>query len=63
VLEQFSVMGILTNRDHPGFFDEFVPAADRVLPDRRFLERGYPGEWWSGADGVDERVIGELFGP
>ena len=62
VLEQLSVAGVLVDPAHPGFLDRFVRAHDRALPHRRFLDRGYPGEWWHGAHGVQEPARQQLFG-
>ena len=53
--------GVLGTADHPGFFDHFVPAAARVLPDRHFVDMAYPACWWTHSDGVDTNRLQELF--
>ena len=61
VLETLSVIGVLEDPDHPGFLQRFPGTLDRQLPARRFLDRGYPGEWWTAAHGVDDSAVATLF--
>ncbi len=61
VLETLSVIGVLQNPSHPGFLSTFPTTKQRQLPNRRFVDRGYPGEWWTGADGVNQAAVAKLF--
>jgi hypothetical protein len=61
VLQILSTVSILQNPDHVGFLDAFVNAADRLLPDKHFQERGYPGEWWSASCGVNDAATLRIF--
>ena len=61
ILETLSIVGVLQNPDHPGFLDRFPRTIDRQLPDRRFVDRGYPAEWWTGANGINGKAIAEVF--
>ncbi len=54
--------GILGTQDHPGYPDAFVPACERRLPDRRFVDMSYPVCWWTGRSGVNETKLEEYFG-
>lgn len=61
LLDVLGVCGILQTRDHPGHFEEFVPAALRELPERRFVDRAYPVCWWRASDGVNEEALSTLL--
>lgn len=54
--------GILATPEHPGFFDRFIAASDRSLPNRHFVDMAYPACWWRGSDGLNEVRLQELFG-
>lgn len=54
--------GVLGTNAHPGFFDCFVPAVERPLPNRHFVDMSYPACWWKGSDGIHTARIKELFG-
>ncbi|HET7017031.1 MAG TPA: hypothetical protein VFI65_24115 [Streptosporangiaceae bacterium] len=51
------VCGILGTADHPGYATAFVRSADRVLPERRFVDQSYPACWWTAADGVNAEAL------
>ncbi|HUR23882.1 MAG TPA: hypothetical protein VMZ73_08440 [Acidimicrobiales bacterium] len=61
LLESLSVVGILESREHPGFLGGFVPVTSRELPGLRFTDRGYPGAWWTAADGVNDAALRTVF--
>jgi hypothetical protein len=61
LLEALSVISVLQNPIYPGFLDTFPTTKQRPLPNRRFVDRGYPGEWWTGADGVNQAAVAALF--
>jgi hypothetical protein len=61
ILEILSMVGVLQDPAHPGFLHEFIPAFNRALPPRRFLDRGYPAEWWRAAHGVNDEAAEVLF--
>lgn len=61
LLETLSVIGVLEDPAHPGFLRGFPKTLDRQLPHRRNVERGYPGEWWRGAHGVNGSAVADLF--
>lgn len=54
--------GVLGTAAHPGFFDQFVPASQRVLPNRHHIDMAYPACWWRGSDGLNMTRLRELFG-
>ncbi len=53
--------GILATPEHPGYSDAFVPARERHLPDRHFVDMEYPACWWSGRIGVNQSKLREYF--
>ncbi len=57
LLDILGVCGILRTAEHGGYATEFVPAAQRVLPAQRYVDRAYPLCWWKGRDGVDEYAL------
>lgn len=61
VLESLSVVGVLEDPEHPGFLHGFPRTINRQLPNRRFIDRGYPGEWWTGGCGVNDAAVATLF--
>ncbi len=61
VIQQLSICGVLADPAHPGFLFEFVPHDARTLPSRRFLDRGYPAEWWTADCGVNEEAVRVLL--
>ena len=61
ILETLSVISVLEDPTHPGFINGFVRTIDRQTPDRRFVDRGYPGEWWTSTNGVNDDAIAALF--
>jgi len=46
---------------HPGYSDAFVPADERVLPDRHFVDMPYPACWWTGNVGLNRSRLLEYF--
>jgi hypothetical protein len=54
--------GILGTPDHPGFSEYFIPAAERTLPDRHFVDMPYPACWWNGGVGINQARLKEYFG-
>lgn len=64
-LDILGVCSVLESPEHPGFIDRWVPAADRVLPQLRFVDRAYPVCWWRADYGVSRpaaRGLGLLKG-
>jgi len=53
--------GILRAAGHPGYWDHYVPFADRELPPRRFVDMAYPACWWRGRDGLDRDALRRVF--
>lgn len=53
--------GILETPEHPGYSSRFVPAAERSLPDRRFVDMSYPACWWRSDIGINRRWLSEYF--
>jgi hypothetical protein len=49
------------NTAHPGFLRSFVAFDDRVLPNLRFMDRGYPAQWWTSDHGVNADAVAALF--
>lgn len=62
LLEQLAVVDVLSHPGRPGFLRQFVDDADRELPPLRFLDRGYPGSWWTSDDRLSESALCDLFG-
>lgn len=62
ILAILGYCGILGTPAHPGFGVGFVPASQRPLPDRRFVDMPYPACWWSSDIGVNEGRLREYFG-
>lgn len=54
--------GVLRTPAHPSFSERFVPAAERSLPSRRFVDMAYPACWWTGSDGLDRDALQAFFG-
>lgn len=54
--------GLLGTQEHPGFAKRFVPYSDRALPNHRFVDMAYPACWWSGAVGLNEDLLQDMFG-
>ena len=61
VLNILGYCGILRADGHPGYWDHFVPHADRELPPHRFLDMAYPACWWRGRDGLDRDALRRVF--
>jgi hypothetical protein len=61
MLESLSTISVLEESGHRGFLHSFPQTIDRQVPNRRFVDRGYPGEWWTGASGVNGRAVAEVF--
>lgn len=54
--------GVLGTSAHPGFGEQFIPAYQRKLPDRHFVDMAYPACWWRGADGMNVDRLQKVFG-
>lgn len=54
--------GILATQEHPGFSDNFIPAASRSLPHRHFVDMAYPACWWGRDTGLNSLKLQEYFG-
>lgn len=54
--------GILAVPTHPSYRLRFVTPQERSLPDRRFVDMGYPACWWSAVDGLDSKAASDYFG-
>lgn len=61
VLRILGYCGILRAAGHPGYWDHFVPNAERELPPQRFVDMAYPACWWRGRDGVDREASRRVF--
>jgi hypothetical protein len=56
LLDILGVCSVLETPEHRGYLETFIPAADRVLPERRFVDSAYPVCWWRAADGVNREA-------
>jgi hypothetical protein len=54
--------GVLETVEHPGYAKVFVPASEREIPSRRFVDMAYPACWWNRAEGINELRLSEYFG-
>lgn len=54
--------GVLGTSKHPGFGEQFLPAYQRTLPDRHYVDMAYPACWWRGSDGLNEDRLRDVFG-
>lgn len=54
--------GILGTVEHPGYTERFVPATERDLPDRHFVDMPYPACWWRSDIGINQPNLNEYFG-
>jgi hypothetical protein len=54
--------GILGTPAHPGYSGEFIPAGDRILPQRRFVDMRYPACWWNADIGINQNWLSAYFG-
>jgi hypothetical protein len=61
VLNILGYCGILRAAGHPGYWDHFVPYADRELPPYRSVDMAYPACWWRGCDGLDRDALRGIF--
>jgi hypothetical protein len=61
ILDILGVTGILQTDSHPGFAGTYIPASQRHLPPRRFIDRAYPVCWWTAADGLNATALHQLF--
>ena len=61
VLNILGFCGILRTPGHPGYWDCFVPIAERELPSQRFVDMDYPTCWWRGRDGLDHETLCRVF--
>jgi hypothetical protein len=57
LLDILGVCGILETAGHRGYSDQFIPARDRILPSRHYVDRTYPVCWWKSSDGVNRQAI------
>lgn len=62
LLEGLAFIGLLENPDHPGLFTRFTSAAERDRRPNTRIEVPGPLAWWSGEDGLNERLVERLFG-
>ena len=53
--------GILETPEHPGYSSRFIPAGERGLPDRRFVDMSYPACWWRSEIGINRHWLSEYF--
>jgi hypothetical protein len=60
LLDILGVCSVLETPEHRGYADGFVPAEDRVLPPRRFVDRAYPVCWWKAEYGVNRAAADAL---
>jgi hypothetical protein len=61
VLNILGFCGILRTPGHSGYWDDFVPYANRELPSQRFVDMAYPTCWWHGRDGLDRDAVRRVF--
>lgn len=54
--------GILRMPEWPDFTDRFLPPAERILPDRHFVDMPYPAAWWRSEYGIDRERLRMYFG-
>ena len=59
LIENLGACGVLQSKDHPSFFNEFIPYEVRL---ERWMTRHnndwqYPVQWWRGRDGVDSKAV------
>jgi hypothetical protein len=62
LIDILGVCSILETPDHQGYYSQFTPVSERVLPEYRFVERTYPVCWWRGANGINDAALA-LFIP
>jgi hypothetical protein len=60
LLDILGICSVLESPEHTGHLDRWVPAADRVLPELRYVERAYPVCWWRAEYGVNRSAAREL---
>ena len=60
-IDALGIVGILNAPEHPGFLTRFVTSADRNLPNRHYVDDGYPVCWWTAANGVDNLALLEVL--
>ena len=61
LIEQLSDISVLEDPLHPGFLRSFIAFDDRALPDLRFMDRGYPAQWWTSHHGINADAVAALF--
>ena len=54
--------GILRTPEWPDFTERFLPPAERILPDRHFVDMPYPAAWWRREHGIDRERLRLYFG-
>lgn len=60
LLDILGICSVLQSPEHTGHLDRWVPAAERVLPELRYVERAYPVCWWRAEYGVNRAAAREL---
>lgn len=60
-IDSLGIASILDTRDHPGFLREFIPAPERRLPNRHFIDSAYPACWWTAAEGINDAALTEVL--
>jgi hypothetical protein len=60
LLDVLGICSVLESPEHQGFLDRWVPAADRVLPPLRYVERAYPVCWWRAEHGINRSAARSL---
>jgi hypothetical protein len=60
LLDILGVCSILETPEHTGYLGRFVPATERDLPSRRFVDGAYPVCWWTAAHGANRNAAQAL---
>ncbi len=60
-VEALGILGVLNASEHPGFLTHFITSADRKLPNRHYVDDGYPVCWWTASDGVNAKAVLEVL--
>ncbi|TVU64859.1 hypothetical protein FQP90_07350 [Paenarthrobacter nitroguajacolicus] len=60
-IDTLGIVEILKAPEHPGFLTRFVPSGERNLPNRHYVEDGYPVCWWTAANGVSTMALLEVL--
>jgi hypothetical protein len=61
LLQILGFCSILAPKKYPGFINQFIPFAEREIPDHYKNDWAYPVCWWKGRDGVNVTALKLIF--